>query len=260
MSAPDPELVALRAEVDVLRARLDALTPAPGGRFAAIYPAFQDRFRGSEADVRDRLAVHLPDVEAALTGLGVLDVGPGRGEWLAMLDERGIPAYGVEDNTEQAARVRERGLRVVDGDAVAHLQQVPAGSLDAVTAFHVVEHLDTEALLALLEAALRALRPGGCLVLETPDPTNLVMGACNFHLDPTHLHPLPPALTCFLVQASGFVDVRSRGLHPKEAVGPDDLRLQGLPAPARDLLATALGKAFFGPQDYAVVASAPSKA
>ena len=253
------EVVALRTAVQALRARLDALeAPRASGSFAALYSTFQDRFRGSETDVRDRLAVYLPDVQRAATGRGVLDVGPGRGEWLALLAERGVPAYGVESNAAQAARIRARnGLRVVDGDAVEHLRGLPPGALDVVSAFHVIEHLDIDALLDLLAAARSALRPGGCLLLETPNPSNLVMAACNFHLDPTHLHPLPPALTSFLVETSGFAAVEVRPLHPKEPVELTGLRLSGLDEQASDLLAQALTKAFFGPQDYAVVATVP---
>jgi len=270
------EVSALRAEVDRLSRRLAALEStaaaagavappgdrqagaAPAGRFDALYPAFQDRFRGSEADVRARLAHYLPEVQAAGTGRGVLDVGPGRGEWLGMLAQHGIPAYGVEASAQMAAVLRARGLPVVHADAVAHLRGVEPGSLDVVTAIHVVEHLELETLLALLEAAKAALRPGGLLMLETPNPTNLVMAACNFRFDPTHLHPLPPALTEFFVTALGFCDVAIHPLHPKEPVAPDDLALAGT-GEAGALLAQALTKAFFGPQDYAVVARTPAE-
>ena len=261
---PAGELAALQAEVERLRARVDVLEEARsaqpaalGGLFDVVYPAFQDRFRGSEADVRERLGIYLPEVQRSATGRGVLDVGPGRGEWLGMLAERGVPAYGVEASTEMSAALRARGLPVVHGDALAHLGGLEPGSLDAVTAFHVVEHLDLETLLGLLAAARQALRPGGLLVLETPNPTNLVMGACNFRLDPTHLQPLPPALAEFLVTASGFRDAEVRPLHPKEAVDLRGLRIDGVGEEAAALLAQALTKAFFGPQDYAVLACAP---
>ena len=166
--SPDGELAALRREVADLRAQLDALARPAGSRFDAIYPAFQERFRGSEQDVRDRLADYLPDLDRVTSGLPVVDVGPGRGEWLGMLGERGVPAYGVEYSAEMTAGLRERGLSVEQGDAVAHLESLAPGSLDAVTAVHVVEHLGLEAVLALLAAARRALRPGGLLLLETP--------------------------------------------------------------------------------------------
>ena len=233
-------------------------TEAGGGpRFSAMYRPFQDRFRGGEDDIRDRLAIYLADVDKASTGLRVLDVGPGRGEWLSLLAERGVPAYGVEANGELVEHIREtRGLEVVHADAVAHLRGLEAGSLDAVTAFHVIEHLEIDPLLALLSAAHHALRPGGQLLLETPDPTNLVMAACNFRLDPTHREPLPPKLTEFLVAQSGFVDVEIRKLHPREDVDLQGLRLEGVAPDVASMLGEALTTALFGPQDYAVVATA----
>lgn len=256
------ELERTRAEVRELRARVAELAAAagPSARFAAVYPAFEDRFRGSESDVADRLAIYLPEVDGVLRrdepGPRLVDVGPGRGEWLALLASRGVPARGVDDNAAMVAHLRGRGLDVAAGDGAAHLAELPAGSLDAVTAFHVVEHLGLDALLGLLHAARRALRPGGLLVAETPNPTNLVMGACNFHLDPTHRTPLPPAQLEFLVTASGFTGVRTWPLHPKEAVDLSGLRLPGVAPEHTATLARALEKGLFGPQDYAVLAHA----
>jgi SAM-dependent methyltransferase len=254
------ELDDLRAEVAELRARL-AVVAGHSPRFAQVYPAFEDRFRGSEADVRERLAVHLPRVRGVVTpgagGPRVLDVGPGRGEWLALLAEVDVPAAGVDDNAGMVERLRERDLDVVHADATAHLGALPPGSLDAVTAFHVVEHLDLDALLGLLAAARRALRPGGLLLAETPNPTNLVMGACNFHLDPTHRTPVPPAQLEFLVGAVGFTAVEIVALHPKADVDLSGLRLDGVSAEATAAVALALQKGLFGPQDYAVVGTVP---
>lgn len=263
LTALRAEVEVLRAEVEVLRRRLDAWDRPKGvvqhgARFDAVYPAFQDRFRGSEADVRARLQVYLPHVERVRTGRPVLDVGPGRGEWVGMLVEQGVPAYGVEASTEMVAALSARGLPVVHADAVTHLAGLAPGQLDAVSAVHVVEHLDLDTLLGLLAAARKALRPGGLLMLETPNPTNLVMAACNFRLDPTHLQPLPPGLTEFLVSAAGFRDVEVVPLHPKEPVDLQGLRVDGVPDGAAALLGQALTKAFFGPQDYAVLAYAPA--
>jgi O-antigen chain-terminating methyltransferase len=254
------ELDDLRAEVAELRAQL-AVATGYSPRFAQVYPAFEDRFRGTEAEVRARLAVHLPRVRDAVSpgaaGPRVLDLGPGRGEWLAMLAGAGVPAAGVEDNAGMVERLRGRGLDVVHADAAAHLGGLPAGGLDAVTAFHVVEHLDLEALLGLLAAARRALRPGGLLVAETPNPTNLVMGACNFHIDPTHRAPLPPAQLEFLVGAVGFTGIETVPLHPKADLDLSGLRLDGVSAEATAAVALALQKGLFGPQDYAVLAVVP---
>jgi hypothetical protein len=90
------------------------------------------------------------------------------------------------------------------------------------------------------------LKPNGLLVLETPNPENLVVGACNFWFDPTHQRPLPPQLMQFIVDARGFAPVEIRRLHPYT----DDGFLADAPPGVR----ARLEQAFLGPQDYAVVA------
>ena len=224
-----------------------------GPRFAAIYADFTEHFRGSTDEVSAKLEGYLPDVHRLAGHGGVVDLGCGRGEWLALLRAAGVAARGVDANADFVAAGRARGLDMELGDALGYLEALLPDSVDMVTAFHVIEHLDTEDLLALLEVARRALRPGGCLLLETPNPTNLVMAACDFYNDPTHRSPLPPALTEYLVSTQGFGDVEVRPLHPK--VAP--------PAPTGDADADAqlqelVVGALFGPQDYAVLGYKPS--
>jgi O-antigen chain-terminating methyltransferase len=245
---------ALESEVATLRAQAPGTADGTGPRFAAVYAQFAERFRGSRAEVTAKLRPYLVDVARVLrpgtAGPRVVDVGCGRAEWLTLLRDEGVPARGVDANADFVAAGLDAGLDVVEGDAVAYLASLEAGSLDLVTAFHLVEHLGTETLLALFEAAHHALRPGGLLLLETPDPTNLTMGACNFYLDPTHRSPMPPALTAFLVGASGFGDVEIRRLHPDDSpLDPET----GPPTAVEALVARALR----GPRDYAVLGLRP---
>ncbi|MEX5718930.1 class I SAM-dependent methyltransferase [Geodermatophilus maliterrae] len=223
-----------------------------GPRFAAIYADFTEHFRGSTAEVSAKLEGYLPDVHRLAGPGGVVDLGCGRGEWLALLRAAGVTARGVDANPAFVAAGRARGLDMELGDALGYLEALPPDSIDVVTAFHVIEHLATEDLLALLEAARAALRPGGCLLLETPNPTNLVMAACDFYNDPTHRSPLPPALTEYLVSTQGFGDVEVRPLHPKASPL----------VPTRDADAVTelqeyVVQALFGPQDYAVLGYRP---
>jgi O-antigen chain-terminating methyltransferase len=219
-----------------------------GPRFAAIYADFTEHFRGSTAEVSAKLEGYLPDVHRLAGPGGVVDLGCGRGEWLALLRAAGVTARGVDANPAFVAAGRARGLDMELGDALGYLEALPPNSIDVVTAFHVIEHLATEDLLALLEAARGALRPGGCLLLETPNPMNLVMAACDFYNDPTHRSPLPPALTEYLVSTQGFGDVEVRPLHPKTSplvpTGDADAC-----ARVQELVVQVL----FGPQDYAVL-------
>jgi O-antigen chain-terminating methyltransferase len=224
-----------------------------GPRFPAIYADFTEHFRGSTAEVSAKLEGYLPDVHRLAGPGGVVDLGCGRGEWLALLRAAGVAARGVDANADFVAAGRARGLDMEVGDALGYLEALPPDSIDMVTAFHVIEHLDTEDLLALLETAKRALRPGGCLLLETPNPTNLVMGACDFYNDPTHRSPLPPALTQYLVSTQGFGGVEVRPLHPKTS--------PSVPAGDQDACAQLhelVVQAFFGPQDYAVLGYKPT--
>jgi O-antigen chain-terminating methyltransferase len=241
-------VASLETELRELRATVDGSGP----RFARLYADFTDRFRGPTAEVTEKLTGYLPDVRRLVgsAGGGVVDVGSGRAEWLALLRDADVPASGVDANPAFVEAARTRRLNVVHGDAVAHLQGLPRESVDLVTAFHIIEHLDVETLLALLEAARHALRPGGCVLLETPNPTNLRMAACDFYNDPTHRSPLPPALTEYLVSASGFGDVEVRPLHPSRS--PLDIA-----ADTAGQVELLVELTLYGPQDYAVLGYKP---
>jgi SAM-dependent methyltransferase len=238
--------VRLERELAGLRNKVEGSGP----RFAALYPEFADRFRGTSEQITAKLEDYLSDVRRLVAdsadGVRVLDIGCGRGEWLSLLQQVGVRAAGVDSHTAFVEAGRAQGLDIVEGDGVDHLCSLPANSLDLVTAFHLIEHLDIETVLTLVAAAHNVLRVGGCLLLETPNPTNLQMAACDFYNDPTHRVPLPPALTAFLVSASGFDDVEVRHLHPAESpLVPAALH--------RVLVEEVVERALYGPQDYAVL-------
>lgn len=231
--------------------------PSPEALDEGTYVDFELSFRGT----RDEIWERQKDALRFVTDLGdasfpILDLGCGRGEWLELLRGHGIAAYGVDANSEMVAEAVAHGVSAVHADAVEHLEQVQESSLQAVSAFHVAEHLRLDQLERLLDASLLALRPGGRLLLETPNPTNLNVGAAGFYLDPTHRRPLHPEFLRFLVESRGFVDVEVHFVHPVvedhvlRGAGPeegyDDLRLRRL--------VDAVEWALFGPQDYLLVA------
>jgi SAM-dependent methyltransferase len=222
--------------------------------FGAFYAAFENRFRGTPEDIRQRVAVYLPTVREARAGTAkasVLDIGCGRGEWLELLKENGLAARGVDLNRVTVEECRERGLAVVEGDAIDYLRGLKAGSLGAVTAMHVIEHMPFRRLIVLFDEVLRTLRPGGVAVFETPNPENLTVGACGFYYDPTHERPLPPEPTRFVAESRGFVDVSILRLHPV----PEGLQLaEGEPA-VRELI----NRVLYGAQDYALIARKPKR-
>ncbi len=251
------------AQVDVLLDVVRRHLPEPPpqaelaglpGAFESLYGPFEEALRGSYETVRERVREYLDDVRRVPSDSPVLDVGCGRGEWLDVLGEAGIPAYGIEVSARAVEAGRSNGLDMRLADAREHLGGLAERSLRAITAIHVAEHLATDDLIGFLDLAVRAIEPGGLLVLETPNPENLIVGASSFYLDPTHRNPLPPALLAFLVEARGFAEVEVRPLARKELrpMAPlgagepwaDDLR------PIVDILNARL----FGAQDYAIVA------
>lgn len=189
----------------------------PDPATAAFYEAHQDRFRGSRELVRGRLEPYLTEVVdvAQADGL-VLDIGPGRCEWLELLRENGIRAYGVDINQGFVRLACEKGFDVKLGDGLEHLQAVAEGSLAVITAFHVVEHLPIPHVLDLIDHSLRALRPGGLLIIETPNPVNVSVGAGAFYLDPTHVRPMHPLLLKFMLEHRGFAEVRQVPMNPPD--------------------------------------------
>jgi 2-polyprenyl-3-methyl-5-hydroxy-6-metoxy-1,4-benzoquinol methylase len=215
----------------------------------ALYAALQDEFRGSRQEIKERLSVYLPKFTEAGIGSGsmpILDVGCGRGEWLELLREHQLQAAGIDVNRVVLAMCRERGLPVAEAEGIAHLQSLTEASLGAVTAFHVIEHLALPQLLDLLDGAWRALKPGGVAVFETPNPNNMFVSSRYFYLDPTHRHPIPPALGRFLAEARGFERVEILELHPWPVKHRVETSTGGD-------VAARFNECFYGPQDYAII-------
>jgi O-antigen chain-terminating methyltransferase len=217
-----------------------------------MYVALEEAFRGSTEVIKERAREYLDDVLALPRKGPVVDVGCGRGEWLEVLKESGVDAYGIDLNADFVEGCVARGLDVRLADAFQHLAKVPERSLTAVTAFHVAEHVSIERLIELIDLSIRALEPGGLLILETPNPDSLVVGASTFYIDPGHVRPLNPLFLGFLVGARGLADVEVRYKHPAD---------DGVPPPDRerpwavDLLPVieAVNHRIFGPLDYAVL-------
>ena len=164
------------------------------------YVSFEDAFRQSEDVIRERQA---PYVSLLARHAPVLDAGCGRGELLELLREKGVSAYGIDLDPGMVARARAKDLDVTQGDAVAHLEGLPDGSLGAVFAAQLVEHLPYEQLLTFLRAVRQKLEPGGMLIAETVNP-HAPRALKNFWIDLTHQHPIFPEVLLTLCRGIGF--------------------------------------------------------
>jgi len=188
-----------------------------------FYRVFEDKHRGKTEDIRQRLTVYLPLITALDTfypGSIVIDVGCGRGEWLKLLRDNSIKSIGVDLNEGMLAEARKNGLTVQLEDCIEFLKNQADDSIIAITGFHLVEHLPFDLVHTLVIEAHRVLKPGGLLILETPNPENISVGSCSFYMDPTHQNPLPPDLLKFLPDYYGFQ--RTRVVRLQESLNVKD--------------------------------------
>jgi len=220
------------------------------------YFAFESRMRGRTEDVKQRQRVYVPDFADASP---VLDVGCGRGEFLALLRHAGVDARGIDADADMVAYARGEGLDVEQADALAHLETLPDGSLGGIFCAQVVEHLPPPTLLRFLELAHAKLRPDGLFVAETINPLS-PLALRSYFADLTHAQPLVPETLALLARQAGFEDVETRFLNePPEherlrAVDlPDDARLDAARAALADNV-ERLNGLLYGPLDYAILA------
>ena len=78
----------------------------------SFYHRLENRYRGSVEDITKRLSIYLPDMESASIRTGrkpAMDIGCGRGEWLGLLRDNGIEAFGIDTNPVQIEAAREAG-------------------------------------------------------------------------------------------------------------------------------------------------------
>lgn len=222
--------------------------------------AFADRFRGHPEEIRRRQMIYIDLFKnMSVNQHGpILDLGPGRGEFLELCREFGLAAEGIERDEEQVASLAGRGLVVRQGDAPACLASIPDGELGALLAVQVIEHLTPGGLQQVIRESFRILGAGGIIVLESLNPACLSVLANTFYRDPSHRRPLHPDTVAFLLEQAGFGNVEVVTHSPV----PEAARLGGLPPSAiahpglKEELNTRLGKLdhlLYSEQEYHVI-------
>jgi O-antigen chain-terminating methyltransferase len=231
------------------RAQVTAATPgAQPARAAATnapaplgfdYGRFAERFRGSEEYVKAGQQFYLSHFAQCRN---VLDIGCGRGEFLEMMREAGVPAKGIDLGAESVATCRHKGLDAEVADLFVYLENLPEASLDGIFCSQVVEHLPPERLPEMVRLCATRLQRNGVIAIETPNPECLAIFATHFYLDPTHHRPVPHPLLAFYLEEFGVGNIEVRKLSPAIESMPS---LQSLPQDFRE--------AFFGGLDYAIL-------
>jgi len=234
-----------------------SIQPESTPNVIANYFLFEERFRGSYEEIKQRQLAFLPYFENCYR---VLDIGCGRGEFLEILMEHNIGGIGVDIDMDMVAYCRSHNLDVHLSDAITYLDTLENESLDGIFIDQVVEHLEPDYLIRLLALCHKKMKSGYHIVVETVNPMSFV-SFVNFYADITHKKPLHPETLQYLVSASGFQECKMKFFSPI----PDEGRLKKIEWTA-DMEETErrnvdvynsnierLNAVLFGAQDYAVV-------
>lgn len=214
----------------------------------AYYKAFEDAYRGSNAEIRAKQSYYIPfieDLKKRVDGRVAVDIGCGRGEWLKLLEEQNLSAIGVDMNTEMVKFCQSQSLVAVEADALSYLEIQRDNSVALISGFHIVEHIPFDIFFGIVKQIARVLEDGGIAIFETPNPENILVGSHYFYHDFSHKNPVTPLSLSFLFKYHGFSEVRIERVNPF----PDAEKLDDESEVAR-----RWNNHFYGAQDYAIVA------
>jgi SAM-dependent methyltransferase len=180
--------------------------PDAGGRSGRLVAHALAAFPGGR-DFADDMACFMP---APGTGDAFLEIGFGNGTQLRRMRRLGWQVTGVEQDPSSAESARAQGFRVLLGDLSEH--HLPDDSIDAVYGSHCIEHVHEP--LQTLQECRRILRPGGNLVMVTPNADSWGRrryGKSWLGLDaPRHLTVFTPSSLADIARRAGFEDVSVR--------------------------------------------------
>lgn len=196
-----------------------SFVPRPSFLDDKSYLLFEERYRGSRDEVREKQRIYVDYFKGTEK---VLDLGCGRGEFLELLKEEGIDSYGIDTNEIMVSLCNERGLKVMKGDGIDHLRSLEDDSLGGIFAAQVVEHLEAGKLIDMVGLSYKKLRTGATFVAETINPLCLTTFSGPFYLDLTHIKPIHPKALVFLMEMAGFRDVEIKLTSPY----PEEMKLQ----------------------------------
>ena len=176
-----------------------------------FYTQFENNFRGSREQIMEVLSNYDGLIDYILNidnDPTLLDIGSGRGEWIEKCNAKGFKSIGLELDTKMVHDCKKLNLNIKEGDALSLLDDFCEDSFSIVSAFHVIEHMNHENITELLVKAKRVLKPDGLLILETPSIDNVLVATKSFHVDPTHINKIHPDLLAFMIERSGFTELK----------------------------------------------------
>lgn len=146
-------------------------------------------------------------------GAHILDVACGGGKLLQFYRDQGYTAVqGVDISPEQVALARQVTPEVAQANVLEYLAAHP-GRFDLISGLDIVEHFNKDEVLRFLDLCHAALKPGGRLVLQTPNAES-PWGSHHRYNDLTHELGFNPNALARLLALVGFTAIEARELGP----------------------------------------------
>lgn len=157
-----------------------------------------------ETEMLARHEVSLRHLERSVTPGRLLDVGSGPGFLLKAARERGWTPVGLDPSPFAVAQARDAGFEAHAG--MLEEVDLDEASFDALALLQVIEHVTDPR--PLLAACRRLLRPGGAIVVATPNPRSLLARTkregFNYWIPPVHCVWYTPRALTMVLRRAGF--------------------------------------------------------
>lgn len=215
------------------------------------YFDFENHFRGSIDSIKKAQEFYLKYYRDKKR---VVDIGCGRGEFLSLMQDNGIPAEGVDIYEPYTEYCNMKGLKATCGDGCDFLERTEG--VDGIFVGQVVEHLKPHQIIRLCNTAYERLEDGGCIILETPNPTSLSIYTNAFYIDPSHIKPVHPLTLKYYLEKAGFKDIEiiyTESSRPPFEIPPLKCAEAENTAEFNEAM-KRVSDMIFGSQDYAIVA------
>jgi SAM-dependent methyltransferase len=181
-----------------------------------LYAGYVSSFKGDASTVAkpltrgERAALRryvVPFLDATPRNSAILDLGCGDGMLLAFLAEQGFAnCHGIDYSDEQVSQARRRGVSAEAGNLFDALAAKPE-SWDVIFFIDVIEHLTKDELVRFGRLVVQALKPGGMLVIHTPNGEGLSHGHIVYG-DLTHETIFNESSMVQFFRGFGFTDVK----------------------------------------------------
>jgi 2-polyprenyl-3-methyl-5-hydroxy-6-metoxy-1,4-benzoquinol methylase len=143
----------------------------------------------------------------------IVDLACGHGALLHFFKEQGyINIEGVDISRDQVALSRQITPNVTEANVIEYLE-AHVNQFDLITGFDIIEHFYKDELMCFIDAANAALKPGGRLILQTPN-AGVPWGTQLRYGDFTHEIGLNPNVLARLLSISGFGTIEARECNP----------------------------------------------